>query len=81
MPELYRQCRMWQKTATGRRLYVAYLPNEFAVEGNVVSLLFDGVWEDGWEIEMVGPARERALVDAFVANARKGFPSTEKDRE
>jgi hypothetical protein len=70
---MYRQCELRQPNATGDGVlrYVAWLPAEYRV-GRVVRI--DGQPGE-WKIVSQGEARNRDLVEAYEANARRGLPS------
>lgn len=35
--------------------YTAYIPTKYAIEGKVLKIKIDDVWEDGWIVISVGP--------------------------
>jgi len=52
----YRQCLLVQPRARAVVHYTTWLPEIYAVPGEVVRLRQeDGSWGDGWRVESVGP--------------------------
>lgn len=55
---LYVQCRLQR----GQTRQIAWIPEKFAVAGQVVRLKDNAVWEDGWQVGSVGARASEAYV-------------------
>lgn len=54
----YRHCRLVKPVATGEKVVVSWIPDQFAELGRVVKLKDDnGQWEDGWVVREVWSER------------------------
>lgn len=53
-PELYRQCSLSRTQGAVRELAVTWLPERYAVLGDVLRLLTPTGWEDGYLVDVVG---------------------------
>lgn len=51
----FKQCRMVQRAPNGNGLgvHTAWIPEQFAVIGRVLSLKFGECWSNDWEVERV----------------------------
>jgi hypothetical protein len=50
----YRQCRLVKRTQTGELQQMSWIPDQFAVVGKVLKLRADGVWDNGWVVQLAG---------------------------
>jgi hypothetical protein len=54
----YRQCRLVKQTQTGELQQVSWIPDWFAVVGNVLKLRADDkTWDNGWVVQSTGHNR------------------------
>jgi hypothetical protein len=72
--QMYKQAVLHKPYGDGYYERVAWIPAELATIGRTLTI--DGLGE-GWKVVDAGQARPEALVLAYHANARRGFPSTE----
>jgi hypothetical protein len=59
--QYYRQCSLRKGGAT----QVAHIPERFAIEGNVVKIKEQGIWDDGWLVESVGSRNDEMTIIAL----------------
>ena len=57
----YRQCELTKKTAEGEARQVSYLPARYAVQGKVLKLLRNDVWDNGWVVQSAGDLIDEPL--------------------
>lgn len=58
---LYKQCRLVKNGITEQ---TSWIPEEFAVNGKVIKIRENGVWDDGWVVESSGgQARTTEQID------------------
>jgi hypothetical protein len=53
----YRQCRLVRKVASGEVHQTSWIPEPFAVVGQVLKLRQDTEWVDGWTVTWVSDTR------------------------
>lgn len=59
---LYKQCRLEQKTKSGTKHLVTWLPQSFAKVRKILRLKDDaGQWSAGWEVMTVGTRSQSSL--------------------
>lgn len=61
----YRQCKLIKKTVDGQIETTGYIPSKYK-KGDIVKLLKDGKWVDGWEIVHAGEITDEPL-DSHIA--------------
>jgi len=60
----YCQCLLERGHFSGTMSTVSYLPEEFAIQGNVVKLKNDDdIWTDGWIVQKVGDKIDASYVE------------------
>jgi hypothetical protein len=54
---------MIKGTSNGHKIYVAWIPEKFAIKGKVLKLKLNDIFEDGWEVIFVGSRQEAEIVE------------------
>jgi len=48
-----KQCMLTKSGEHGSRQQICWLPDEYAVEGDIVDVLWRGEWDQGWAVRSV----------------------------
>ena len=43
-------------------MHVAWIPSEFAIEGNILKIKENGEWEEGWNVTGVGFTKDDTVL-------------------
>ncbi len=58
--EWYRQCTLEKPLPTGgKQIQVSWIPEQFAKLNKYLKLLENNVWENGWQVVLVGGRQDR----------------------